>query len=98
MIFNCIVYSPNLPRVDVVFVEVSIEPSDCKVVGCCHDPSSTDGVIRPNIRDDSHFGRETNVRKQKAPEKFGKGATYEPKTHGVEQQLVTAICVPADID
>ena len=40
---------PDLPRIDVVFIEVTVVPSDGEVVGCGHDPGGTDGIVGSDI-------------------------------------------------
>ncbi len=36
---------PDFPGVDVVFVEVAVEPADGEVVGCCHYPGGAYGIV-----------------------------------------------------
>ena len=84
---------PDLPRVDVVFVKVAIEPSDSEVIGCSHDPCRTNGVVSADVGDDRDLGRESDVTEQEAAKEFGERTTDRPETDGMEQQFVASIRV-----
>lgn len=43
---------PDFPRVDVVFVQVAIEPSDGEVIGGGQDPGGADGVVSADVGED----------------------------------------------
>lgn len=53
---------PNFPRINIVFVEITVKPSDSKIIRCRHDPRSANSVVSPNIRDNSDFGSHSNIR------------------------------------
>lgn len=59
---------PDLPAVDVVFVEVSVVPADGEVVCGRHDPCRADGVIRSYVGDDGDLGGEANIAEEEAGE------------------------------
>lgn len=82
---------PNFPGVDVVLVQISVEPSDRKVIGSRHDPGCSDGVIGSNVRDDGYLGRETDVAEEESAEQRGERSLVDPHAHWVEEQLVTAV-------
>ena len=46
---------PHFPAVNIVFVEVTIEPANSKIVRRRHDPCCTDGVICAYVADDSNL-------------------------------------------
>jgi hypothetical protein len=84
---------PDFPAVEVVLVEVPVEPTDSEVVCRRQDPSSADSIIGTDITDDSNLTRKSNVAEQKAPEKLGERASSDPVPKRVEQQFVAAISV-----
>lgn len=84
---------PDLPGVDVVFVEVAVEPADGEVVGRGHDPGRADGVVGADVGDDGDFGGEADVGEEETTEERGEGTFVHPFAHGMEEQLVAAIGV-----
>ena len=52
---------PDLPAVDVVLVDVALEPADDEVVGNGHDPGGADGVVSADVGDDIDFGSDGHV-------------------------------------
>ena len=84
---------PHLPAVNVVFVEVAIEPADSEIVGECHDPGCADGVVCTDIGDDGDFGGEADVAEEKTSEEFCEGTLVDPFADGVEKEFVAAVGV-----
>ena len=84
---------PNFPAVDVIFVQVAVEPADGEVVRQRHDPGCADGVVRPDVGDDGDFAGEADVAEEEAAEEFGEGAAVGPGAEGVEEELVAAVGV-----
>ena len=84
---------PHFPAINVVFVQVTIEPADSEIIRRRHDPCCTNGVIRAYVADDSNLRRNADVGEEKAPEQRRKGATDWPVINRVEEQLVTSISV-----
>jgi hypothetical protein len=84
---------PDLPAVDVVLVEVAVEPADGEVVGRGHDPGRADGVVGADVGDDGDLGGEADLREEEAAEERGEGPLVDPLAHRVEEQLVAAVGV-----
>ncbi len=84
---------PHLPGVNIVLLQVTIEPTDGEVVCGRHDPRCTNSIVGANVGDNGNLGRETNVAKQELPEQWCEGSTDRPESDGVEEQFVTAIGV-----
>lgn len=84
---------PDLPGVDVVLVQVAVEPAHEEVVDRSEDPGRADGVVRPDVRDDRDLGGEADVGEQEAAEQGGEGPLPEPHADRVEEQLVAAVSV-----
>ena len=84
---------PDLPGVDVVLVEVSVEPADGEVIHRGHDPGSADGVVGTNVGDDGDLGGEADVGEEETAEERGEGTLIDPSAHRVEEELVASICV-----
>ena len=59
---------PHLPRVNIVLIQVTVEPADEEVIYSCHNPGCTNGVVGTNVRDNGNLGREANVAEQKPSE------------------------------
>lgn len=84
---------PNLPRIDVVFVQVTVVPSDSEVVGSRHDPCCTDSVVGTNVGNDGDFGGESDVGEQESAEKRGEGTLVNPFANWVEEKFVATVGV-----
>ena len=82
---------PDLPAVDIISVQVSIEPSDGKVVDSCQNPGCADCIVCADIRDDGNLGGEADVGKEESAEQRRERAACDPESQGVEQQLVAAV-------
>ena len=64
---------PHLPRVDIILVEVPVEPANEEVVDSCHDPGRANGVIRSNVRHHGDLGGEAMLEKRKRRNRGVKG-------------------------
>ncbi len=84
---------PHFPRIDVVFVEIAVEPSDGEVIGSRHDPGCANGIVCTDIRHDGDFGGEPDVGKQELAEKRRERSFPDPHAHRVEQEFVASIRV-----
>jgi len=84
---------PDLPRVEVVLVEVSVEPTDGEVVDNSEQPGGTDGVVGTDVGNNGNLGGETNVGDQELAEEVGERTTGEPETERVEEELVATVRV-----
>lgn len=82
---------PDFPAVNVVAVEVPIEPADSKVVDGGENPCGADGVVSTDVGDDGNLGRKANVGEEEAAEKRGEWATGDPETKRVEKEFVAAV-------
>jgi hypothetical protein len=85
---------PHLPAIDVVFIEVSVEPANSEVVRQRHDPRRPDRIICSDVADDGYFRCEANVAEEEAAEERCEGAAVQPAAERVEEELVAAVCVP----
>ena len=84
---------PDFPRIDVILVEVAIEPANRKVVGGRHDPRSADSVVGTDIGNNGNLRREADIREQKLPKEFRERTPIGPLTKGMEKKFVAAIGV-----
>ena len=84
---------PDFPRIDVILVEVAIEPTDGKVVGSRHDPRSADSVVSTDIGNNGNLRREADIREQKLPKEFRERTPIRPLTEGMEKKFVATIGV-----
>lgn len=84
---------PHIPGVEVVLVEVSVEPTDGEVVDERQDPGGTNSVVCSNVRQNSNLGSHTNLGDQELVAKRRERTLCEPHVQRVEEQLVAAIGV-----
>lgn len=82
---------PDLPRVDVVLVEVAVVPTDGEVVGRSHDPCCSNGVVGADVGYDGNLGGESNIGEQELPEQGSEWTSPQPDSKRVEQKLVASI-------
>ena len=83
----------DLEAVDVVVVEVPVEPADEEVVGDGEDPRTADGVVGPDVRHDGDLGHERHVASDEFAEKRRHGPARGPVAVGMEDEFRAAIGV-----
>lgn len=59
---------PDFPAVDVILVEITVEPADSEVICDCEDPGSANGVVGANVGNDRDFAGHADVGKQELAE------------------------------
>ena len=84
---------PDLPRIDVVLVEVAVEPTNRKVIRRRHDPRSTNSIISPDVGNDRDLRGEADIREQKLAEEFSERTTIDPLTDRMEEKFIATIGV-----
>ena len=84
-------HDPDVPRADVVLVDVALEPADNTVIGSRQYPSGADGVICTDVRNYIDLGTECHVAANEFAEKGCEWATDEPESNRVEDQLIAAV-------
>jgi hypothetical protein len=83
----------ELERVQVVLVQMSIEPADQEIVRQGQDPSRADRIVGSDVGQDSDLGSDADIRGEELPEEGREGSTDEPESEGVEEELVAAVGV-----
>ena len=83
----------DLEAVDVVVVQVAVEPADDKIVGQREDPGRRDGVVRADVGHDGQLAGQRHAAAQKPAEQRREGPAHEPVLERVEQQLRAAVRV-----
>jgi hypothetical protein len=86
-------HNPDVPRGDVVLVNVALVPADDEVVGGGKQPSSANGVVGSDVGDDIDLGRQSHVGPEKGLEQRCERPANEPEANWVKYQLVTTIGV-----
>lgn len=84
---------PDVPRADVVFVDIALEPADDAVVGSGQDPGSSNGIVGADVCDDVDLGTESHIAADELAEQGRKRPADEPEAEWVENQLVAAVGV-----
>lgn len=85
--------NPDVPRIDIVLVNVALVPTDDDVVDDRHDPGGADGVVGSDVGDDVDLGGDRHVGAQEATEERRKWTANKPEADRVEHELVTAVSV-----
>lgn len=86
-------HNPDVPRTDVVLVDVPLEPTNDQVVGSRQQPSGSNGIVCANVCDNVDLGARSHVTTNEFAEERGERASNEPESNGVEDQLVAAVSV-----
>lgn len=78
----------------VVLVVHAVVPSGKQVIQQSEQPRRSNGIVRPNVRQDGNPFRKRNSRREDEPSKQRrKRSLNEPESERVEEQLVTAVRV-----
>jgi hypothetical protein len=86
-------HDPNVPRADVVLVDVALEPADNEVVDSSQQPGSADSIVGTDVGDDIDLGAESHVGADELAEQRCERAAHKPEADRVEHQLVTPVGV-----
>ncbi len=73
------------------WILTAFEPANHEVVGKSHDPSSCNGVVGTDVRDDIDFGSKRHIRANEFPEQRGERPTDRPESDRVEHQFVATV-------
>jgi hypothetical protein len=65
---------PDLPGVNIVLLQVTVEPADGEIICGCHDPGCSNGVVSTNIGDNGNLRGEANVAEEKSAEQWSEGS------------------------
>jgi hypothetical protein len=84
----------TLPRLNVVLVQLTIEPTNEDVIEDTKRNGRSDGIVRGDVASDTDLGRELHIGKEECAEELGEGTSPEPCVNRVKHQFVAAICVP----
>jgi len=83
----------DLEGVDVVLVEMAVEPANEEVVCYCEGPGGAEREVRANVGHDGDFAHPGHVGPDEAAEKWGEGAAGEPVFERVEEEFGAAVGV-----
>lgn len=85
--------NPDVPRADVVLVDVPFEPTNDAVIGSRQQPSCTNGIVCTDVCNDVDLGAESHVAPNEFAEEWGEWSSNEPESDRMEDQLVAAVGV-----
>jgi len=84
---------PNLPTLNVPLIKGAVVETNSDVVGEGHDPSGTNSIVCPDVRDDVDLATDWHSGPKKSSKQWSDGAFGQPVLDRVKYQFAAPVCV-----